>query len=77
MVQHTENNPVIYQYYVCERGEKKTTVLSIDIEKATGIEKAIGKTQHLIIKNKKKKLEKQENSPKAFMKNHSYHHIEW
>lgn len=33
------------------RGGKKKKVLSIDIEKATGIEKAIGKTQHLIIKN--------------------------
>ena len=35
---------VIYQYYGCEG---KKPVLSIDIEKA------IGKTQHLMIKNKK------------------------
>jgi len=41
-IQKTIN--VIYQNYGCEG---KKTVLSIDIEKA------IGKTQHLMIKNKK------------------------
>ena len=46
-IQKTIN--VIYQYYGCEG---KKPVLSIDIEKAIGKEKASGKTQHLMTKKK-------------------------